>query len=423
MRQTVEDLQEQGATRAEADARFEAARRGLEDARAILAGAEERRRWREVAGHCAGGAPRGSPPIRRRERRLLDDLALSVAGVEHVALPPPAPAPPSRRRQGAEESGGTGLRLSLLIDHPLTGVQVVRLRLWAGGAELLEARPATAAESSGLEAGHLPRLDASAGDDSEAELEAAGAALLALREPLPDGEADAARRLGAVEQALAGEDGGAGGRPAKRGGSLPPGEGGGDRRRGPAAGGGRDLQGLPDGATLSRRLTVARRELQGVERACLDAGRLLGLDGPDADAVLCAVPPALAAGQQRSHQLAEATGQRNALHARRLDVERLGLDYKHQLQECQDILQRDEEEALVARRVSLDAERETVAAEGARLYAGVVAGAREWGEGAGAGQGALLLEMAESRRRGSWTRGRQRCGGGGRPAGRGRTAP
>ena len=161
----------------------------------------------------------------------------------------------------------------------------------------------------------------------------------------------------------------------------------GDRLREAAA----DLQGLPDGATLSRRLTVARRELQGVERACLDAGRLLGLDGPDADAVLCAVPPALAAGQQRSHQLAEATGQRNALHARRLDVERLGLDYKHQLQECRDNLQRDEEEALVARRVSLDAERETVAAEGARLYAGVVAGAREWGEGAGAGQGALLL--------------------------------
>ena len=118
--------------------------------------------------------------------------------------------------------------------------------------------------------------------------------------------------------------------------------------------------------------------------------------------MLCAVPPALAAGQQRSHELAEATGQRNALQARRLDVERLGLDYKHQLQECRDNLQRDEEEALVARRVSLDAERETVAAEGARLYAGVVAGAREWGEGPPGrpGQagpaGALLLEVAAS---------------------------
>ncbi|HEX2326664.1 MAG TPA: hypothetical protein VHQ00_14805, partial [Chloroflexota bacterium] len=218
--------------------------------------------------------------------------------------------------------------------------------------------------------------------------------LLALREPLPDGEADAARRLGAVEQALAGETGAAGAAGEEeaylqaRAAEIAAG----DRLREAAA----DLQGLPDGATLSRRLTVARRELQGVERACLDAGRLLGLDGPDADAVLCAVPPALAAGQQRSHQLAEATGQRNALHARRLDVERLGLDYKHQLQECRVNLQQDEEEALVARRVSLDAERETVAAEGARLYAGVVAGVREWGEGAGAGQGALLLEMGAS---------------------------
>ena len=212
-RQTVEDLQEQGVTRAEADARHEAARRALDAARAALAGAEERRRWREVAlALRRWRAARVAADQAARERRLLDDLALSVAGVEHVALPLPG-AGVAGRRAGADESGGTGLRLSLLIDHPLTGVQVVRLRLWAGGAELLEARPATAAESSGLEAGHLPRLDASAGDDSEAELEAAGAALLALREPVPDGEADAARRLGAVEQALAGE--------AERGGCWP----------------------------------------------------------------------------------------------------------------------------------------------------------------------------------------------------------
>ncbi|HEX2326473.1 MAG TPA: AAA family ATPase, partial [Chloroflexota bacterium] len=172
-RQTVEDLQEQGVTRAEADARHAAARRALDAARAALAGAEERRRWREVAlALRRWRAARVAADQAARERRLLDDLALSVAGVEHVALPLlPGSGAAAGAAKGTDESGGTGLRLSLLIDHPLTGVQVVRLRLWAGGAELLEARPATAAESSGLEAGHLPRLDASAGDNSEAELE------------------------------------------------------------------------------------------------------------------------------------------------------------------------------------------------------------------------------------------------------------
>ena len=351
-------------------------------------------------GPCAAGAPRGSPPTRRRGSGAC--WTTWPSAWPGWSTSPSRLRAPARRRRGSARGGRE--RGHRAAPQPADRPPPDRQCRWCacacgpGGPSCWRpARPrppSPPAWRRGTSPGWTPAPEAL----PRPSWKRPGRPCWPCGSPSRTGRRTPPGAWGAVEQALAGEGaGGAGEEEAylQARAAVIAAEG---RLREAAA----ELQGLPDGATLGRRLAVARRELQGVERACLDAGRLLGLDGPDADAVLCAVPAALAAGQQRSHELAEATGQRNALQARRLDVERLGLDYKHQLQECRDNLQRDEEEALVARRVSLDAERETVAAEGARLYAGVAAGAREWargrrragahGPGEAGAPGALLLE-------------------------------
>ena len=213
-----------------------------------------------------------------------------------------------------------------------------------------------------------------------AELDAAGDALLALGEPVPADEDGVAGRLEALTGAAgrAAEDGRADGAADEaylqaRATVIAA-----TSRLEEAE---RARQGLADVVTLRRREAVARRELDGVERACLQDGRALSLAGPDADAVLCAVPATIAAAQQRFRELAEQTAQRSALQARLRDVEGSGKEYARQLEECRADLSRDDEAALHARRVSLDVERESVAAAAVKLYAGAVAVARE-GEGA-----------------------------------------
>jgi DNA repair exonuclease SbcCD ATPase subunit len=381
LRGELEALEEQAVARVEADARQEGAARLLAEAQADLEAVAGRRRRRDVtrALHRWRGAHRAAAAA-ARARRLLEDLALAVAGVDHVGVPGAGDAGPAPGEGGL---GDHALRLSLIVDHPLTGSQMVRLRLWAGGAELLEARPASAAETSGLEAGNLPRLSAAGDAAPIAELDAAGDALLELGEPVPADEDDVARRLEALTGARgapesAGHDGRADGDADEA--YL-------QARAAVIAATSRleeaeiARRGLADVVTLRRREAVARRELDGVERACLQDGRALSLAGPDADAVLCAVPATIATAQQRFRELAEQTAQRSALQARLRDVEGNGKEYARQLEECRGDLSRDDEAALHARRVSLDVERESVAAAAVKLYAGAVAVARE-GEGA-----------------------------------------
>ena len=362
LRAELEGLEDQAVARAEADARFETAGRQLAATEADLSTIEARRRRRAVVRALRGWqTARRAADAAQRSSRLLADLALAVAGVEHVGgARPGGPADPA-------------LRLSLIVDHPLTGSQVVRLRLWAGGAELLEARPATAAETAGLEAGNLPRLGAAGDGAPAAALDAAVEALLDLREPVPADEDAAAARLVALTDGDSGDEGaGAAGEESyleARAAVIAA-----RSRRDEAAAA---RQGLPDAATLRRREAVSRAELDALERTCRAAGNGLGLAGPDADAVLCAVPGAIAAAQQRFRELAEQTAQRSALLARLKNVEGSGKEYARQLEECRADLDRDDEAALNGRRLSLDAEREAVAAAAARLYAGAVAVYRE----------------------------------------------
>ena len=383
LRAELEGLEDQAVARAEADARFETAGRQLAAAETDLAAIEARRRRREVIGALRGWqTARRAADAAQRSSRLLDDLALAVAGVEHVGGarsggPGGRPEGPGGLRGPADAAadwpGDPALRLSLIVDHPLTGSQVVRLRLWAGGAELLEARPATAAETAGLEAGSLPRLSAAGDGAPAAALDAAVEALLDLREPVPADEDAAAARLVALADGPSGDEGaGAAGEESyleARAAVIAA-----RSRRDEAAAARR---GLPDAATLRRREAVSRAELDALERTCHAAGDGLGLAGPDADAVLCAVPGAIAAAQQRFRELAEQTAQRSALLARLKNVEGSGKEYARQLEECRADLDRDDEAALSGRRLSLDAEREAVAAAAARLYAGAVAVFRE----------------------------------------------
>ncbi len=365
LRHALEDLQSQVAERAEAEARQREAEATLAAARATLATQETLRRQRELAKAlrrwCEACQVAGAAA---RARRLLADLALAVAGVEHVAVRPEAGPP-----EGQEAGETAGLRLSLLVDHPLTGAQVVRLRLWAGGAELIEARPASEAEATGLQVGNLPLLSAAGDGAPVAELQEATAELTACGEPVPADIAGAQRRLAAVELALAAAAQGAPDDPQSA-----------DHRyvqaRAEVIAAAARLKeaaatraGLPDVATLQRHVATAQRTLLAAEQGCLTAAQGLGLP---AEGLPEAIRRANAAAQRRFGELAEATGKRTSLQARLVDLDRTGGEWLRQLEECRQDLASDTDVALRARLEVLGAEEAAVVAEMARLYAAVV---------------------------------------------------
>ncbi|MDQ3701669.1 MAG: AAA family ATPase, partial [Chloroflexota bacterium] len=89
VRRTLEDLESQVAERAEAEARYRAAEATLDAARAALAIQEALRRQRELCGALRRWREaRLAADAAARARRLLEDLALAVAGVEHVTVRP-----------------------------------------------------------------------------------------------------------------------------------------------------------------------------------------------------------------------------------------------------------------------------------------------------------------------------------------------
>jgi DNA repair exonuclease SbcCD ATPase subunit len=376
-RRALEELEEQAVRRAEADARHREAEQGLVAAREALTAAEALRHRRAVVQALAGWREaRLAATAAERGRRLLDDLALAVAGVEHVAV---------------EHEGETaGLRLSLLVDHPLTGAQVVRLRLWAGGAELTEARPATATEATGLQAGNLPSLGAGADGATFAALEGAGEALLALGEPIPSDAAAAAARLAAIAGARPraalpefGEPGpqtvpGVPGEPVAEDFGDDPDAGYLQARAGVIAAEGRLAEaqaarvGLPEVAALQRRLVVAQRHLADAEAACLQNARSLGLPAVDLETALGAVPQAVVDGQRRFRDLVEQTGQRVGLQAQLHDQDRTGREWLRQLEECRANVAADDAVDLQARLASLDVERDTIEEEAGRLYTSIL---------------------------------------------------
>src|SRR5205085_1028081 len=120
-------------------------------------------------------------------KRLMDDLALAVAGVEHIAV-----------HQATLEV--PGLALGLVLDHPLAGAQFVELQVTASGASVRVSRPASPAEARGLQAGGLPTLNAAGDAPLRAQLAETARALGALGERPPKVATEAQERLAKFDE-------------------------------------------------------------------------------------------------------------------------------------------------------------------------------------------------------------------------------
>ncbi|MGH2354937.1 MAG: hypothetical protein ACRDJN_25280, partial [Chloroflexota bacterium] len=272
--------------------------------------------------------------------------------------------------------------------HPLTGAQLLRLRLWAGGAELVEARPATETEATGLQAGSLPSL--SAADDAAlaVDLRAAEQALQTLDHRPPADAIEARRRLAEIDADLSGppplfdQDAYIQARAEVAGA---------ERRQSEAAA---RCAELPEAATLQRRATGARRELTTAKRACTASARQLGLAETTVDGLLDEIPAVIPMEQARYEALATAVGKRDGLQSQLAELNRNGHERVRELDECRQNLAADSEAELYARQQALAAQHATGVAEAADLYAAVAAVA---GGGASLTPGrhpALLSAMA-----------------------------
>ena len=132
-------------------------------------------------------------------RRLLDDLTLGVSSVAHVPVAPSANGHSERAALDSEEAS-SGLRLTMIVQHPLTGALAVTLRLWNAGAELLEARIATDSEIEQFSGEGAPVLSGGGGETVAAERVAVEKRIASLGETVPR-DVDNAQRL-MVQSAL-----------------------------------------------------------------------------------------------------------------------------------------------------------------------------------------------------------------------------
>ncbi|HEU5317789.1 MAG TPA: AAA family ATPase [Chloroflexota bacterium] len=225
-------------------------------------------------------------------RRLLDDLALGIAGLEHVTV-------------GKSASAEPGLRLRLLVDHPLIGGLALQLRLWSRGAELVEVRSVTAKEAERLLGSGVPKLSAAGLDEARRDRQAVAAQLLEIGEREPNDLAAGEARL-----ARAGDD-----------------------------------------AELDR----ARRDASAQCGQCLaDAVALhVPLEEESLDALPEAIADELKREAERQAELSVSAGRREGLQREQLLLERNGKERKRELEECQTSLSRDTEEQLHAQREAL----------------------------------------------------------------------
>ncbi len=266
-------------------------------------------RWTEV---------RRTEESAQQARRLLDDLSLGVAGVEHIALAGSRLDGPTRRSTPPES--GTGLRLRLLIDHPLTGGLALQLRLWPGGAELVEVRPVSLKEAERLTGSGVPML--SAGGELEAQRERLTLEddLAALGEARPRDLAAAAQRI-----------------------SL-----------------------LANGDKAAR----GRQDIATLEARCLEEARALRVE--PALFTLDALPEAIAAALQheaaRQAELSVSAGRREGLQGQLAILTNNGKERRRELDECQLSLSRDSDESLQADRVRIQEEHATTTIQAQQLF-------------------------------------------------------
>ena len=247
-------------------------------------------------------------------KRLLDDLSLSVAGMETVSEP---------ARRGAEDA--TGVRLRLLVDHPLTGALSLQLRLWPGGAELTDVRVVSAKEAERLTTSGVPTLSAASLEEARRERRAVGSELEALGERVPRDLAAAEQRLGASSAHAAAEAG----------------------------------------------------ERAAAEHAarCLEEARALRIDVDDV--TIEALPPLVAEAlryeAERQAELSSTAGRREGLLGQLTLLERNGKDRKREVDECRASLERDSDEQLQEQRQEIERRIEEAAREAAALRAALVA--------------------------------------------------
>ncbi|HEV2123982.1 MAG TPA: AAA family ATPase, partial [Chloroflexota bacterium] len=362
-RDALASLEERLATRLEVDSEIEQAGTALLASQRTLITLEEQREKEEQRRNLEERAEclaRWIELARAREaavqtRRLLDDLALAVSGVEHIGV-----AASSAQREA--ESEAAGLHLSLVADHPLTGALVLRLQLWAGGGRLVEVRPANKLEAAGLEAGALPSLSAAGAEAQQGDLTAVEDSLVSLGEPVPASLRDAARRLDRLE--------------TERRAPRPPFDSAAYQRALAAvAADERTLTtvkakgaGLAEAAILRRQVASAAKLVAGLEQRCTELARHLKLSGRTTDAAEAELPGAINAEQERSNQLSVSAGQREGLMAQIAILDRNGKERATELEECMTDLKADSDASLQDARAQVEKDRKEAESDSARLF-------------------------------------------------------
>jgi DNA repair exonuclease SbcCD ATPase subunit len=369
-RDALESLEERLAARVEIDGVVEQAGTALLASQRTLVTLEDQRkaverrhrleerldtlkRWVEL---------RRAREAAEQARRLMDDLALAVSGVEHIGIDVLGSG------AGADTAG---LDLNLVADHPITGALVIRLQLWAGGGKLVEVRPANKVEASGLGAGMLPSLSAADAEAQQGDLVSVEETLAVAGEPVPASIRDAVIRIeslaeqlrspaplfdqAAFQQALA---------------TVAVDE------RALASAKGR-AAGLAEASMLRRQAASTGNVVASLEKACFEAAIKLKLAGRTAESIEQELPQAMAAEQARSNELSVSAGQRQGIQAQLAILDRNGKERARELEECQQNLGADSEASLEAARQRIDGERVDVQSGAVRLQEAIQAYLRD----------------------------------------------
>jgi len=326
LRKQHKDIQAQIAQLAQLTTKLEASRvrqTRLDQLRRQLATLQQRRAGLETLEQLAERAAgllekwldaRHKELEAQRARRLLDDLALGISEVEHVSL-----------ERSTTNEAGAGLRLHLLVAHPLTGGVALHLAVWPGGADLVGSRKATQKEVERLSGSGVPTL--SAGDLTELERDRRTIedALTAIDEVRPEDTEAAQRR---ITQPAAAEG-----------------------------------------------VTRARQEIATLEARCLADAQSLHLDPAlmTPAALADATASALQHEGARQAELSVSAGRREGLLRELSLLERNGKERRGELDECRVSLERDSDESLAAGEALLQSETKTATAGAVHLQHDITA--------------------------------------------------
>ena len=291
----LSELQRTLAAAIEARAGLEAVERRATQAAQLLGQWVERRRREETA---------------LQVKRLLDDLALGVTAVEHAET------------SAGGRRGTSGLRLRLLLDHPLTGALALQLVLWPGGGELADVRAVTGKEAERLSSSGVPTLSAAGLEEAQRQRETLALQLSELAEKEPRNEEDAERRRAALES--------------------------GTERR------------------------LAELKAIALEAQCLkEAAALRVAESDSLEQLAPAIAAELRREAARQAELSVSAGRREGLQGQLALLERNGKERRREQAECQASLERDSEDALRRRGREVAEQLATLDAELVRLAAPV----------------------------------------------------